>query len=445
MSENAAIKNADEYAAGLMADRSRGNMPTLFEAKNPAAKLVTAFQLEVANQYAYMLKDMPQNMKEETTGKLVKGYLSMFIGAYAYNALYSTLVGRDAAFDPIKILSELLQDIFDEEEEPTDVAMNFVENVLEETPFVGGLLGGGRIPIASALPFDGNFMDTIEGIGKLAEFDFSDVTTEWMNPVYYLLLPTGGGQLRKTNQGLSMFDDDLPIAGSYTKSGNLRFTVDETPANVLQAALFGQYASKNARQYFDENRAPLSEKQIQELKDVDIPIADYWKYRDGLKDLKKLNEKADYIASLDLPVDKKNILINNIADREEPIDLTDYNLFEDFEEFDWASKNPGKYTLSKAITNDVTEYKQYTNDLNELKADKDKNGKAISGSAKAKKLEYINSLNIDYGKKLLLYKSLYPSDSTYDSQILQYLGNRDDLSVEELITILEELGFKVNN
>lgn len=484
MSENAAIKNADEYAAGLMADRSRGNMPTLFEAKNPVAKMVTAFQLEVANQYAYMLKDMPQNMKDQTTAKLVKGYLSMFIGAYAYNALYSSLVGRDAAFDPIRILEDLLRDIFDEEEEPADVAMNFVDDVLEEVPFVGGLLGGGRIPIASALPFDGNLMDTIEGIGKLAEFDFSDVTTEWMNPVYYLLLPTGGGQLRKMNQGLKMFfDDDLPIAGSYTKSGKLRFTVDETPANVLQAALFGQYASKNARQYFDENRTPLSEKQIEELKEVDLPIADYWKYRDGLKGLDTLAEKADYIASLDLPIAKKNILVNNQTDRKTPIDLTGYEKYGNFEEFDmatrypekyavlkesgisvpdykenleksamiytddysWAADNPGKYTLSKAITNDVTEYKQYTSDLNELKADKDKNGKAINGSAKKKKLAYINSLDIEYGKKMILYKSLYPSDNTYDRQILEYLGSREDLSVEELLTILEELGFKVNN
>ena len=40
----------------------------------------------------------------------------------------------------------------------------------------------------------------------------------------------------------------------------------------------------------------------------------YMEYQEGMKGM-KLAEKADYINTLDLPVDKKNILINNIADK----------------------------------------------------------------------------------------------------------------------------------
>ena len=72
MSESEAILNADEFAEGVMAGRSRGNMPVIFESKNPITKIFTAFQLEVANQYDYMFKDMPADMKEKTKGQVVK-------------------------------------------------------------------------------------------------------------------------------------------------------------------------------------------------------------------------------------------------------------------------------------------------------------------------------------------------------------------------------------
>jgi hypothetical protein len=471
MSESEAIRNADEYAAGLMADRSRGNMPTIFDSKNPLTKTLTAFQLEVANQYAYMFKDMPQNLKDEATSKLVKGYVSMFMGAYAYNALYSALVGRDAAFDPISILEDLLKDINDEEEEPIGVVTNLVENVLEEVPFVGGLLGGGRVPIQSALPYNGSLMDMLDGAGKLAEGDWSDLTSEWLKPVYYGVLPMGGGQIKKTMQGLAMFDDDLPIAGSYTNSGNLRFTVEDNVPNRLQAALFGQYASKNARQYFDENRTPLGEKQIQELVDVDMPIADYWAYRDGLKKQEKLEDKFDYIAGLDLPVAKKNILINNVVDRKTPVDLTGYDRFSGYEEFDfyskntekynflkengvsyqrymadevdkqnfdndyaWYKNNPDKVAVAKLLTGNVLDYRDLVDDLGDL-------------PSKEQKVQYINDLDMDYNKKIILYRTLYSSEKdkkAYNKQILNYLFAQD-LPNDQLESILKVLGFVVKD
>jgi hypothetical protein len=328
MSESEAIANADQFAESVMAGRSRGNMPTIFDSKNPLVKTLTAFQLEVANQYGYMFKDMPQDMKNESVGKLVKGYATMFLGAYAYNALYSALTGRDAAFDPIGIIEELLRDLGlfgeDEEEEPVDAAWNLFENVVQEVPFVGGLLGGGRVPIASALPYSGDLEQLKSGVEKLLEGDLSEVTSEWLKPVYYLALPMAGGQIKKTAQGLQMFSDDHPVAGSYTKSGNLRFPVEDTIGNRAKAAIFGQYANKNAREYFDNNLSPLKEKQIQELIEVDLPISEYWAYRKGLAQQKTVPEKLDYIASLDLPIAKKNILANNAVTRKNPINMADY-------------------------------------------------------------------------------------------------------------------------
>lgn len=527
MSENAAIKNADQFAENVMAGRSRGNMPTIFNSKNPLIKTLTAFQLEVANQYGYMFKDAPQDMKSEGLAKLTMGYIKMFAGAYAYNALYSTLTGRDAAFDPVGIIEELIRDLSGDDEEEDNVAGaigDLASNVADEIPFVGGLLGGGRIPISSALPYDASIPDAYADV---VDKNWKSVFAELSKPLYYGVMPMGGGQLRKTVQGLSMFDKDLPTSGSYTQSGNLRFPVEDTFLNKLQAGVFGQYASKNAREYFDRGQAPLKEKQIQEYIDVDIPISEYWDYRDGLKGLSKLSDKADYINSLDLPIDKKNILVNNQSDRKEPIDLTGYDdRYDSFDEFDFAMQNPEKYEIAlqvggykayqkyqegmkgmelaekvdyvanlddltteqkNALINGETDrkepidltgyekydsyeefklaeespkkygvsrvigyenYSTYMDAINDIKGDKDANGKTISGSDKKKTRNYIFGLNLDYGQKAILYRSIYSSKADkneFNADIVRYLDSRNDITAEEMRSILESLDMKVHS
>jgi hypothetical protein len=477
MSESQAIKDADQFAKNLMAGRSRGNMPTIFDEKNPLTKIFTAFQLEVANQYGYMFDDVVKDSKSPL--RLVKGYATAFLGAYLYNAVYSSLVGRDAAFDPMGIIEDLLRDLGvgdddDEEDEDNvkDALLGLGENIIQDVPFVGGLLGGGRIPLSSALPYGGDFK-TIINDSVNGEFQ----AKELLKPLYYLALPVGGGQIKKSIEGLGMFSDEHPVSGSYTSSGKLRFPVEDTLGNRVQAAMFGQYASQNARHYFDNDIAPLGEKQIQEYQDVDIPIRDYWEYREGLKGKDTLDEKLAYISSLDLPIRKQNILANNLSDRKDPIDMADWDKYdgleeynyakkypekykfleangisvEDYQNFDddtkdaysWAYQNPEKFTLSKAVASDLMTYRKYTSDLGDLKADKDAAGKSISGSRKGKVLDYINNLDADYGEKIILFKSEYPSDDTYNMEIVEYLNNREDISYEEMVTILRELKFTV--
>lgn len=445
MSENEAIRDADQFAENVIAGRSRGNMPTIFASKNPVIKMLTAFQLEVANQYGYMLKDMPQDMHNEVSGRLVMGYAKMFIGAFVYNSIFSALTGRDAAFDPARIISDLLRDLFDDDEEPVEDLLGFAENVLEEVPFVGGLLGGGRVPISSALPYDGVW-EAVEGTATdIAEGDWKSLLEELSNPVTYLLPPVGGGQIRKTAQGISMYANELP--GSYTASGGLRFPVQKDPLSVLQAILFGRWSSDNAEQYIDEGRSPLSEKQTQEFRDTGMSIQQYWDYRDGLSALNKrsetgqasLNEKGDYIASLDLTVEQKNILINNIAGRDVPIDMTDYDQYPNFEAFDFGSQHPGKYAVAQAVGG-YDQYMTYRKELGQIEGDEDV-------SRKQKVTAYINSLDAEYGEKIILYVSQYPSKESrrmYGYEIVDYLNGRSDIRYSQMVAILQELGFEVS-
>ena len=61
-----------------------------------------------------------------------------------------------------------------------------------------------------------------------------------------------------------MYNKDVP--GSYTTSGKLRFPVKEDTLSKVQAGMFGQYASKEAREYFENSSSALSVKQVDEAK-----------------------------------------------------------------------------------------------------------------------------------------------------------------------------------
>lgn len=113
------------------------------------------------------------------------------------------------------------------------------------------------------------------------------------------------------------------------------------------------------------------------------------------------------------------------------------------EEYDYAYESPEKHAISKTVGGyDV--YKTYSSELYDIKADKDENGKSINGSRKEKVIDYINNLDADYGAKIILFKSEYPSDDTYNEDIVNYVNNLESLSYEERIAIFTELGFVVS-
>lgn len=113
--------------------------------------------------------------------------------------------------------------------------------------------------------------------------------------------------------------------------------------------------------------------------------------------------------------------------------------------YTWAYENPEKYTMSKVISDDLMTYYKYKGDIYDIPADKDEYGKSISGSRKEKVLDYINNLDADYYEKIILFKSEYNADDTYNYEIIDYLNSRSDLSYKDIETILKELGFTVDS
>ena len=449
MTEEQAIIEADKWTSRLMGDRSLGQQPQIFNSKMLGT--LTKFQLEVRNQLDSQFYDTIQEAKAsnedienglvrnaKTAAKVTATLFELAVLQHLFGKAFESVAGYNPAFDIISVLIKTLG--FDDDEESEDTMLDNIEQgfleLVEDLPYTSTFTGG-RIPISSALPISelikgedeyGNEKSRLETLGEIAP---------------YYLLPTGYGQVKKTMQGLSMFDEDHPVAGSYTDSGNLRFPVEDTLGNRVQAGLFGQWASENARDYFDNERKPLTPKQTQEYIDVDMPIRDYWEYREGLSGLNTVAQKADYIDSLDLTVRQKNILINNATNRDEDIDMSDYGEFRNFNEFEFAKKYPEKYSVAKSVGG-YKAYKKYKSDLYDIKADRTEDGKTISGSRKEKVAEYINNLDADYGEKIILFKSEYKADDRYNYDIIEYLNSREDISYEEMVAILKELGFKVS-
>lgn len=80
----------------------------------------------------------------------------------------------------------------------------------------------------------------------------------------------------------------------------------------------------------------------------------------------------------------------------------------------------------------------------DISADKDENGESIIGSRKRKMEEYIYGLDIPDIEKHILFKSQYSYTNKHNYEIIDYLNDREDISYEQMESILKELGFRVD-
>lgn len=445
-----AMSNADEFAKDVIAGRSKGDMPTVFNKKNPVAKLFTAFQLEVNNQYGYMFKDIPTDLGGEAKEKLVGAFIKMFLGAFFYNMLAEEITGRKSAFSPIDIAIDSYKTATNENLGLGEKITSIGGDLIGEAPFFGGVAGGGRLPIQAALP---SVSDTVSSVADLFDMNVENKTsaintlkTELSKPLYYVALPFAGGQLKKTIEGLSMYNEDLPIAGSYTNSGKLRYTVSEDLGTKIKAGIFGQYSVKEAKEYFDEGYSPLTEKQTQELIELDIPMSDYRQYTNKLKEIDKIKQdeiddgtsklemKLDYINGLELSNEQKNILANNTTTRKEKIDMSKYDEYSGLDEMDFAIKSPSEYKTIKTIT-DYETYNTYSNEIKDLK-------KKYSTDTQKKRaiVDYINDLPLNIEQKAVMIKLNYNSIDDNNPIIVNYINNLN-IETKDKIEIFEKLGF----
>jgi hypothetical protein len=300
MSKAEAMSEADEWTAGVMADRSKGAMPTVFHRSNPLTKVFTQFQLEVNNQLGYMFKDIPREKRKKGVLAVAAALLKLALGAWLYNELYEKFLGRRPALDPIDMAFGFVTDWADPELDFADAAMGLGEKIAENTPFVGGLLGGGRVPISSALPNAENLLKAVGNKEWSGKKRIATAAKELAKPVVYMLPPFGGGQIKKIWEGLKM----IRQGGSYTVDANgnpmLQYTLYSTDNAVQkaleagQAMIFGKTTIRSGREWVEGGFKTLSAEQTatyQALIAMDVEQADAFELLTGLRSAEKEGDK----------------------------------------------------------------------------------------------------------------------------------------------------------
>lgn len=319
MSETAAMEDADTFAANVMADRSKGSTPTLFNQANPVTKLFTQFQLEVNNQLSYLFKDIPRETKDKGVKALALALLKFFLGAYLYDEAYEYFIGRRPALDPIGILVDTAQDIANGES-AYDVITGTLEDTAEQLPFIGGILGGGRIPISSALPDAGNLLRAATNEDWDSKKRWSTIGKELAKPATYTLLPFGGGQIKKVAQGI----DATIKGGSYTydADGNdiLQYPVynqsfGNSAKSIAESVLFGKTALPTGREWIGSGFKSFGAKETaayKELTESGTSQKDVYDTLKAIRAEKTNNGKRTAIADSSLTDNEKRILYNHI-------------------------------------------------------------------------------------------------------------------------------------
>ena len=322
MTEEQALKSADEYAGRLMADRSKGALPLMFNSKNPLSKLVTMFQVEPNNIVSNYFKDMPRNT--ENNAQYTKQITKLMIASYAFNSLVMAIRGGNEVLpDPIRWVSYLIQMVTGDDDEKEKARKDLLESVIGSTPFLNNVAGFGltdlldidsnigRIPISNAMP-------SVTNIVKMFDTEIDSqykkemALKEISKPLLYLGLPTGGAQIKKTIEGIATVKE----GGSYktNKKGEkeLQFPIENPNAgDYIKAGIFGKYSLSDSKEYADRGYKALSAKQTKTYKESGIPFKEYIEYLD--KKLKKNEDKINYIENTKWSTEQKwGIYVNDI-------------------------------------------------------------------------------------------------------------------------------------
>lgn len=346
MSETSAMQEADQFASGVMADRSKGSTPTLYSARNPLVKLFTQFQLEVNNELSWIFKDMAQEERKKGVAALAKAMFKFLIGAWIYNEFYESIVGRRAALDPLDIINDTVGDFtgyqlpntvqaavsgkwdFTKEKPGTYQAIKNLEgNIISEFPGTQALtilgvdealgldIDSGRIAVASAIPNLGNIEKAL--LAKNEDMapakKAQTIGNELLKPGLYLATPFGGGQIRKAYQGATA----AARGGSYTVDNEgrdiLQYPVYNDNAadrakSWAQALLFGKTATEEAQSWVESGFKSLSAKETaayQGMTEGGTDQRESYAFVTAMKKVDDRNAKLAMLYAYDIPQNAK--------------------------------------------------------------------------------------------------------------------------------------------
>ena len=364
MTDEEAMKAADDFARRVMGSRMKGIRPQGFESKNWIAKMIHVFQLEGSNVFDYMLlSDMPQAVQHvaKTKGKkAAQRYVAAtaayyLVSAATLNAIVGSISGGSPA--PFDIIGWLLTFVAGgwgrgDEEFLKTVIDNGTEKLFGERVFDtkrlnkergfdwAGAVENAGYDVVNDIPFVSNIagvmgwgdqtMPTV-GINEMAEDLWSGVTTifnqitggeektglDWAGAVgksasdilnaLSQAVP-GGRQAKKTVQAARA----LILGGRYSgfgKNKKLMYTVDRGIASAAQGLLFGPSAWEETDNYYAGGKS-LTAAQTQKAKTLKKHGVDVEDTYELYQDFAEINEElnAERIGSIEAKQQKRDLI-----------------------------------------------------------------------------------------------------------------------------------------
>lgn len=341
MSQQSALEEADQFASGIMADRSKGATPLMYTVRSPIVKMFTQFQLEVNNELSWIFKDMRPQERKKGVQALVKALLKFAIGAWLYNEAAEAIFGRRPALDPLDMLNDTVGDVSGykvpntwqamaeygvnpknwdyttEKKTPEEVWKGFASRVVDELPntqlltmfgldeWMGLDLQGNRIAVISAFP-------DMEKVNKALMSSKEDMATkkkaqvlvdELSKPLSYAALPMGGGQARKSLQGIMSVVNGGKYKLNNEGEQQLQYPTytdqpGDVPLKLAQGVLFGRTATQEAQDWIENGFKSLSVKETKA----------YQAITEGGEDQRKTYTFVQAIKNVEKEYDKKMLL-----------------------------------------------------------------------------------------------------------------------------------------
>lgn len=250
------VDYADDITRKMVAGRGVGEVPLLQKAK--VFQLVAPFQLEVANVWHVM--------RDWAGEKAASKFVTFFVASHIMNRMAANLRGSDVSLDPIQAVKEAYE-AYQEEDDKKIGIMRAGGRLAGEA--ISNLPGGQSIGAIypefgvkvgdTQLPTRENFF----GEGDPTRFGGGLLAAKALQDPLYSILPSyGGKQIKKTLEGIKAYNRGY----SETKSGAVRFPIENDATNQVKTGLFGEYGAKEARDYFDKEKKPLGESQTEIFK-----------------------------------------------------------------------------------------------------------------------------------------------------------------------------------
>lgn len=245
------MEYADNMASKLIGERVFGLTPTYARDLPHIFKPLVMFTLEPVNFFYTLLKDNSKLSENSVVNWAVRlGVFSVL--AELFNQITEKTTGRRFVFSPIDIIVKITDIILNKpytaKEKAIEISKVFARNIPFADIYFGK--GGGLLkilPIEAPIP-------TVAELEEDPLMALAKVGLVGVNPYGF------GYQTFKTLEGLRAYGKGMVT----TPKGEMKYPVEKNLENFLKLAFFGKASVKEAREFYEEKRRPMSLLQTKE-------------------------------------------------------------------------------------------------------------------------------------------------------------------------------------